>query len=649
MKKYNFIMAFCLLFVFSASITAQRPLRELTVLDGKQIKHASWKNREAHYVAGELVVKIDRKTAQNQLNDFLKDSRINVIREFDEFGWGLVKLPPGANEFESIKMLEKYSFVLSTEPHLIGELQTDPNDPYFKGISPATFPHQWALKNTGQNPPGGTSGADINVTPAWDITTGNSDVIIIILDTGIAMQNGQLSHPDLNDANKFILGPDYAYDGNGVMDESGHGTHVTGIAGAESNNGTGITGVAWKAKMMTIQVIQANANYYLSRLYQALVYISNYQASNPNKRIVLNFSGGSTSSTNDVEYGVSLTNNEGIVLVASAGNDCGNDVRYPAYYSWKYNNVIAVSATNQDDVFSEYSSEGDNVSISAPGGHGTTGYCSSGNIYYDGDDIYSTTPNYSFAFQTYHPEITQNYGYMAGTSMSAPHVSGVAALVLSINATLTPAQVRTILQNSADWKAYMGSQPPSDKYGWGRLNAYEALKYTIANYGAHLGVEKSQVTIPLWSNLALKEDVSLESGSNLTIEANNTVTISSVSGTVTIGGSGTPKLASFNGDTNGEEDTEAQNSKPREFQLSQNYPNPFNPSTVIRYQLPVNSEVRLAVYDMLGREVAVLVNGTMSSGVHEVTFDASSLSSGIYLYRLTTRDQTISKKMMLVK
>ena len=88
---------------------------------------------------------------------------------------------------------------------------------------------------------------------------------------------------------------------------------------------------------------------------------------------------------------------------------------------------------------------------------------------------------------------------------------------------------------------------------------------------------------------------------------------------------------------------------PDHFALSQNYPNPFNPSTVIRYQLPAAGSVRLVVYDMLGREVAVLVNETKNAGVHHVTFDAGGLASGVYLYRLQAGDFVQARKLMLVR
>lgn len=89
--------------------------------------------------------------------------------------------------------------------------------------------------------------------------------------------------------------------------------------------------------------------------------------------------------------------------------------------------------------------------------------------------------------------------------------------------------------------------------------------------------------------------------------------------------------------------------RPQEFKLDQNYPNPFNPSTVIRYQLPVNSTVSLKVFDLLGREVATLVNDQLSSGQHEVSFNATHLASGLYIYQLQAGEHTQTSKMLLVK
>jgi hypothetical protein len=95
--------------------------------------------------------------------------------------------------------------------------------------------------------------------------------------------------------------------------------------------------------------------------------------------------------------------------------------------------------------------------------------------------------------------------------------------------------------------------------------------------------------------------------------------------------------------------TDNQSSLPSNFTLNQNYPNPFNPTTVISYDLPENSQVNLAVYDMMGRRVATLVNENVAAGTHQVQFDASSLSSGTYMYRLQAGGNIQTKKLTLIK
>lgn len=92
-----------------------------------------------------------------------------------------------------------------------------------------------------------------------------------------------------------------------------------------------------------------------------------------------------------------------------------------------------------------------------------------------------------------------------------------------------------------------------------------------------------------------------------------------------------------------------QTDSPSEVNLIQNFPNPFNPSTIIRFELPDANDVRLDVYDMLGRRVAQLINDRMTAGRHEITFDASNLASGVYMYRLITDNQVINRQMVLIK
>ncbi|MEJ5352251.1 MAG: S8 family serine peptidase [Melioribacteraceae bacterium] len=630
---------------------AQKMDIKIKKVAGRQIKSIMWNNKNINIIKGEIAVKVIPSISNEQITELLNYSKCKLIKSFNKLGWGLLKLEKEEDELILISRIKKLPYILAAEPNMIIHLHFEPNDPYFRGITPATYKHQWSLINIGQSPPGGTIGADINATNAWDITIGNSDVILAILDSGIPMQNGRLSHPDLDDASKIILGIDCINDGEGVRDIYGHGTHVAGIASAETNNNLGVAGVSWNSNILVIQVFDSDGYGTWDAFQDAVEYAVDYKRNNPGKNVIINFSGGAFYTEQQVEDAIAYANNYGVTIVASAGNDCGFNVNYPAAYSSSYNNVIAVSATDHNNLVTEYSNIGPEINISAPGGYGTTNVCVYPfYIYYDYDDVFSTTPNYYFNIQASNPEVTQNYGYLAGTSMAAPHVAGTAALILSINPNLLPYQIRNILQNSADWKPHMGNQPPSDEYGYGRLNAYKALKYTIENYGALLGIEMSQVRIPLWEDLILREDINLASNTILTIEANNLVTVSSYSGIVTLGGTGgLSKIIDEEEIENLNESLPLNNYK--EFRISQNYPNPFNPTTVISYQLPEKNYVTLKVYDILGREIATLVNEYKDAGSYKVEFSADEyqLASGIYFYTLKAGKNFIVKKMMFIK
>jgi hypothetical protein len=144
-----------------------------------------------------------------------------MIRGFDKLRWGLIELPEGGDVLHVIESMEQSSSFESVEPNGIIRASFDTNDPYFADG------HQWALKNTGQNPPSGANDADIDAPEAWSITRGSPSIMIGILDSGIPMINGSLSHPDLDDASRVITGRDFIESlpaDTTVRDEYGHGT-----------------------------------------------------------------------------------------------------------------------------------------------------------------------------------------------------------------------------------------------------------------------------------------------------------------------------------------------------------------------------------------------------------------------------------------
>jgi subtilisin family serine protease len=272
------------------------------------------------------------------------------------------------------------------------------------------FANLWALHNTGQaigDEPGGTAGADIGAPAAWSVTTGSKDITVAIVDSGV-----DRSHRDLF-AN-LVPGYDFAYDDADPTDYEGHGTHVAGIIGARGNNGTGVTGVAWDASLMPLQALDAEGAGYASDIAGAYTYAASHGA-----RIVNASLGGSSRS--QAEYDA-IRNAPNVLFVVAAGNDDRNNDTRPTYpCAYDLPNILCVAATDNTDHLASFSNVGrSTVDIAAPG-----------------VDIYSTLR-------------CDAYGWMSGTSMATPEVSGAAALVLAAHPTSTVAELRSRLISTAD-------------------------------------------------------------------------------------------------------------------------------------------------------------------------------------------------------
>lgn len=342
MKKLKFLTDCVVLFAVCVAVFINTSYSQ-NLIGGKQIKKAIWNNQEVEYVDREIAVKLKKGFSASHIQSALSKHQASIKQDFDELGWGWIELPAGTDIFPVIESLKKLPMVDVVEPNIVTRTHIEPNDPYFKGTSPAQYRHQYGLHNIGQTPPTGTNDADIDAPEAWDISTGSSNVILAILDSGIPMLNGALSHPDLDDPNKIILGPDYIDDGEGVRDRMGHGTHVAGIAGAETNNGIGVAGVAWNCKLMIIQVFDADGWGTWQAFYNGVKYAVDYYRNNPSTRVVINYRGGGDTSQVALDA-VIYANTYGVTLVAAAGNYNGPLI-YPAAYSTSYSIVIAVGAT----------------------------------------------------------------------------------------------------------------------------------------------------------------------------------------------------------------------------------------------------------------------------------------------------------------
>jgi|GEM_PF-1745008 len=481
---------------------------------------------------------------------------------------------------------------------------------------------------------------------------GKSNIIIGILDSGIPMLNGALSHPDLDDTNKIIIGEDETGDGEGVRDLYGHGTHVAGILSAETNNSVGIAGVADGCKIMVVQVFDSFGGGDWSWFKEGVIYAVDNGAK------VINFSGGGYFASQQAYDALAYANSHNVFIAAAVGNDYADSILYPAAYSTTFTNLVAVGATDQNDSRSPYSNVGSQLNVVAPGGYGGT---------LDANDIYSTTPNYPFYLEAY--SITQNYGYMAGTSMATPHVAGIAALILSINPNLTPSQVRTIIERTAEDKGVTGFDI---YYGYGRVNAARAVKTVVAPTNLHFANSSGYVTIawdphpsPILSYYSIERKINYGSWTVIATTTSTSFTDPEVRFSTdpsrpmvyyritAISTGNIQSLYSTVISTRGQyipfNTNEQFVALPSEFRFEQNVPNPFNPSTELRFDLPEQSTVVLRIYNSIGQEVAELINGVRAAGKHSIRWNASTLPSGMYFARLSVGNKSYVKRMLLLK
>ena len=360
---------------------------------------------------------------------------------------------------ELYRLTDLFEYV---EPNFVGHghgySQTTPNDTFFN--------RQWSHYNDGTfSLSNSTVDADIDSELAWDITQGNSNLIIAILDSGL-----KLDHPEFagriwtnpsevqdgsdTDSNGFIDdingGWDFVNNDNNPTDDHGHGTNVAGIAVASGNNSNGYAGVNWNSKIMVCKILDDNNSGFYSWWADAIYYAVDNGAS------VINLSAGGNGSSTLLENAINYAYNNNVVIVVSTGNQ-NSVIQYPA----RYTNAFAVGSTDSDDTrsapFFWSSTSGSNfgpeLDFVAPGNY-----------------IYGLSYSSNTNFNT----------YWGGTSQAAPHVAGLVSLLLSVDSNLTVDQIRTILEESSEdqvgdsddtigWDQY---------YGHGRINAYNALTHS---------------------------------------------------------------------------------------------------------------------------------------------------------------------------
>ena len=378
-------------------------------------------------------------------------------REFPSVpGLHLVGVAQGISVKRALHGYRHDPSVLYAEPNYVVRPFALPNDPMFS--------QQWGLSNTGQN--GGTAGADIHAPQAWDITTGSSSVVVAVIDSGI-----DYTHPDLA-ANIWSSPVTYSVNVTGAavtcspgthgfnavasscdpIDDYGHGTQVAGIIGAAGNNGVGMSGVNWDVEMAACKFMDSMGFATTAGAVACLDYVKALKDQGVNI-VAVNASWGSDYDSQALIDAIAALQQDGILFIAAAGdNFSDNDVSpvYPANIFLP--NLLSVAATSRMDAAADFTNIGAHtVHLGAPG-----------------QEILTTLPGASYELES-------------GTSMSAPFVTGVAALLAAANPASDWRAIRNLLLAGGDALPTLANTVTGK-----RLNAYGALTCSNSTVGSRL-------------------------------------------------------------------------------------------------------------------------------------------------------------------
>jgi len=358
------------------------------------------------FISDQVLVKFD-PTLSNQLHsEYLQANDASLISKIPDLGVSVLRVPVGQAEAVATELNASPGVIYAEPNYPAYALDVIPNDPGWS--------NQYNM-------------VAIDAPQGWSLTTGASSVTIAIVDTGV-----DLSHPDL--VNKILPGYDFVNNDVVAQDDNGHGTHVSAIAAAETNNGIGVAGVDWGANILPVKVLDASGNGTYANVAAGITWATDQGAQ------VINLSLGGTSKSSTLEDAVNYADAHGVILVAAAGNS-GGSVLYPAAYP----PVMAVAATDSSNTRASFSSYGSTVDVAAPG-----------------VNIYSAL-------------VGGNYGFLSGTSMAAPHVTGLAAILLGIPG-IDPAHVRSLIESTS---LDLGTPGRDVYYGYGLIQMDAAIKAAL--------------------------------------------------------------------------------------------------------------------------------------------------------------------------
>ncbi len=413
-------------------------------LDALHVRHGIKGMRKAFRQHGNAQNRTSRLTAAQaaKADEFMKQD-VYVL-----------EMGAGTDVQQAVDDFKKDPDVEYAQPDYVATVNMVPNDPYFSSSRSwgQSYDDLWGIKK-------------MNVPAAWDSTQGEG-VIVAVVDTGV-----DYHHPDI--AANMVAGWNFVTDTSDSMDKIGHGTHVAGTIAAVGNNSLGVIGVAPKAKIMPLKGFDDEGNGSMSDLADAIIYAAQHGAK------VINNSWGCSSSclSNPLaEAAVRQAEDLGAVVVFSAGNS-NLDVVLKSPQNMTDHKPLVVAASCPDDTRAYFSDYGDLVDVTAPGSGLSADIRGILSLKATTCSMCASSPDLI---------VNQNYFRTAGTSMAAPHVSGLAALIIAKRPSLTAGEVKNRIKSSAT------SVPGLP--GAGMVNALAATSDLIVNAGPDL---RALVNTPL--------------------------------------------------------------------------------------------------------------------------------------------------------
>lgn len=416
------------------------------------------------FVPGQLIIRFQPGLTPEEIQAFYEEYGLTEMDDLDpaptdeERPLKLAFVPVDVDQ-ELIDTLERDTRVVYAEPNYIVQAnQSPPNDPDFSKL--------WGMQNTGQT--GGTAGADISAVEGWKVTTGSSNVVVAIIDTGV-----DYTHEDIGPnmwVNKAECPEGYGKcqansvdeDNNGYaddfyginavagtgdpMDDYGHGSHVAGTLGAQGNNSIGVSGVSQEVSIIACKFLSATGGGTVADAVKCFNYVNQLKNVQGVNIIATNNSWGGGAPSEALQE--AMTGPDQPLHICAAGNGNSDAPHYPA--AFEIDNIISVAATDHNDLYADFSNFGPWVDLAAPGA-----------------EIYSTVPTGSCPICD-----PSGYGTIGGTSMATPHVTGAVALIAAKYPDLSLAQIKQRIITGVDPLSDQAKSTATN----GRLNLLNILE-----------------------------------------------------------------------------------------------------------------------------------------------------------------------------